>query len=272
MGRSIGGRVLGFIKPSAICVSAGLLAGCSGNMPELPSMPSLPSISALAAEAPESAGATSAKTKEEPKPVDMADMNKPGELGDEVLGKANAPVTIVEYASLSCPNCQKFHAETLPKLKKAYIDKGKVRLVFREFPIGHSSAAAALAVRCAPAKDYFKVVDKYYATQKDWVAQEIKKDDIYKVVQTFGVKRDKFETCLTDQRINDALVAVKTRGRAFGVAGTPTFFVNGKKVAGAVSFEEIQPVIEAALATPASAPPAVAQQPKPQKQAEAKPS
>lgn len=250
-----GGAGVPAIRAVAAWVGISLIAGCSGGMPQLPAMPAMPSMaafSALAAEAPEAkdANAEAGKQKAEQKPVDIAELMRPGELGDKSLGKANAPVTIVEYASMSCPNCSRFHAETLPKLKKAYIDKGKVRLVFREFPIGHSAAAAALAIRCAPDKDYFKLVEKFYSTQKDWVAQEVKKDEIYKVVQSSGLKRDKFDACLANQSINDALVWVKQRGRAFGVAGTPTFFVNGKKVAGALSFEEMQPVIEAALAAP----------------------
>jgi protein-disulfide isomerase len=128
-----------------------------------------------------------------------------------------------------------------------------VRLIFREFPIGHSAGTAALAARCVSDKDYFRVVEKFFATQSAWVAQEVKTDEIYKVVQSAGLARGKFDACLANQNMNDALALVKQRGREFGVTGTPTFFVNGTKVAGSVTFEDMQAVIDAALAARQSA-------------------
>jgi protein-disulfide isomerase len=236
-----------------------LLAGCSGGFSGLPSLPSFPSLSA-GQEAPEQA----AEGEKQPaKPVDLAELAKAGPLGDKTLGKANAPVTLVEYASLTCPHCAKFHAETFPKLKKAYIDTGKVRYVFREFPIGRSAAAAAIAVRCAPDRAYFTLNGKFLGSQPQWVAQDVKHDEIYKIVQTAGLKRDKYDACTTNQSINDALYEVKQRGRTLGVSGTPTFFVNGQKAAGALSFEDMSKLIDAAL----NAPPAP-QQPQPQQQAQ----
>ncbi len=249
----------------ALAFIAFSLSGCSGGLPDfpsMPSMPSLPSLPSLAILGGDDAPGEADKPKADA-PVNIAELMQPGTLGDSSLGKASARVTIIQYYSLTCPNCARFQAETLPKLKKAYIDKGKVRLVMREFPIGKTAAAAALVTRCVPEKDYFKVVDKFLLNQKDWVAQDVKPDQIYNVVKFTGLKRDKFAACLTNQSINDALVLVKQRGRGFGVAGTPTFFVNGKKVAGAVSFEEMQAVIEAALATP----PAPAGQPQAQQPA-----
>jgi protein-disulfide isomerase len=223
------------------------LTGCSGGLPELPSMPSLAALAADTETAQPAAEPNAPAAKPDAKVADVSDVNTPGPLGDKFIGKANAPVTIVEYGSMTCPVCAKFHADALPKVKKAYIDKGKVRLVYREFPIGRSAAAATMAVRCVDDKNYFKAIDKFYATQKEWVAQEVKKDEIFKVVQPLGVKREKFDACLGDQKLNDALVQVKQRGRNYGVAGTPTFYVNGRKMAGDTSFEQMQTVIEAAL-------------------------
>jgi protein-disulfide isomerase len=222
----------------------------------MPDLPSMPSLGTLGSEPP---AAADEKPKTEQAPVAISELNQPGPLGEQAIGKAGAPVTVVQYVSLTCPICSRFQAEVLPKLKKAYIDKGKVRLIVREFPIGRSAAAAAIVSRCVPEKDYFKVVDKYLSNQKDWVAQEVRKDEIYNVAKFTGLKRDKFDSCLANTAINDALVVVKQRGRSFGVAGTPTFFVNGKKVAGAHSFEDMQAVIEAALAAP-QAPPAPVRQ------------
>lgn len=172
---------------------------------------------------------------------------KAGPLGDKTLGSPSAPVTIIEYASLTCPYCRKFHSATFPKLKKAYIDTGKVHFIFREFPIGRSAAAAALAVRCAPEKHYFALNEKFLATQARWTSQEVRYDAIYKVVQDYGLSRNAFDTCQKNQKIIDGLVWVKERGRKLGVAGTPTFFVNGVKARGALTFEDMRKLIDAQL-------------------------
>jgi protein-disulfide isomerase len=247
-----------------------MLAGCAGGLPNMQSLASFgdntPGKPAASAEAE--------KAKADQATVNVADLMQPGVLGDAAMGKANAPVTIVQYVSLTCTDCSRFQGETLPKLKKTYIDKGKVRLVVREFPVDASAAAAALVTRCVAEKDYFKVTEKFFLTQKDWVGQEVKKDAIFNVVKFTGLKRDKFDACLANQRINDALVMVKQRGVSFGVTATPTYFVNGKKVAGFVSFEEMQKAVDAALldAQPSTAQPqAQKPQPKPQQQASAKP-
>lgn len=233
-----------------IALAMGLIAaaGCTAGTPDLPSLPSLgnDSPTALAAE--------TEKPKAERAPVNLGELNQPGPLGDQAIGKASAPVTIVQYVSLTCPICSRFEAEVMPKLKKAYIDNGKVRLIVREFPIGHSAAAAAIISRCVPEKDYFKVVDKFLSHQKDWVALEVKKDEIYNVVKFTGLKRDKFDACLDGTAISEALFEVKQRGRALGVVGTPTFFVNGLKIAGAHSFEDMQAIIDAAMAAPQAQP------------------
>ncbi len=267
----LGGR--GFLSAARIAMASAAvfaLGACSGGLPSMPAMPSMPALADLA---DMGSGAEKAKV-EQPKVINVADLAQPGPLGDELIGKANAPVTIVQYISLTCQNCARFQTEVLPKIKKTYIDKGKVRLVVREFPVGTSAAAAALVARCIPEKDYFKAVDKFLLNQKDWVAQDVKKDEIYNVVKFTGLKRDKFDACLANQSINDALVFVKQRGGAFGVTETPTFFVNGKKIAGSVSFEEMQGAIEAALANPQAPlgqPQAQQPQPKLQQQASAKP-
>jgi protein-disulfide isomerase len=236
--------------------SAALLAlgGCAGGMPDIHSITSLSAFG----------GSSEPQKPKGDQPVSTAELLQPGTLGDVAIGKNDAPVTIVQYVSLNCPSCGAFQAETLPKLKKAYIDKGKARIIVREFPEDNASAQAAAAVRCVPAKDYFKAVDKLVAHQKDWAGPDAKKDGLFNLVKFSGVKRDKFDACLTSQSITDAVALVKDRGKTFGVTVSPTFFVNGKKVAGAVSYEEMQGVIEAALATPqAPQAPTAAQQPQP---------
>ncbi len=216
------------------------LGGCAGGLPDVHSISSLSSISPFADKpAPE-------KPKTD-QPLNVADLMLPGALGDIAIGKNNAPVTIVQYVSLNCASCSAFQSDTLPKLKKAYIDKGKARLIVREFPEDASSTTAALALRCVPAKDYFKAEEKLLKHQKDWVGTEAKKDALFNLLKFAGLKRDKFEACLADQNVIQALNSGKERGKTFGVALSPTFFVNAKKISGAVSFEEMQGTIEAAL-------------------------
>jgi protein-disulfide isomerase len=220
-----------------------LLAACGG----ITQFPSVPSLAAFSSETTETAAQTSTSAMH--KAASPAGLEQPGPLGDKSIGKADAPVTIIQYVSLTCPNCAKFQTGVLPKLKKAYIDKGKVRLILREYPIGQVAVAAALAVRCVPEKDYFKASDKLLLGQKDWASQETDKDKLYDAVKFTGLKRNKFEACLNNQGMNDAIIAEKQRGQMAGVGGTPTFFVNGKKIAGAASYEEFETEIEAALAS-----------------------
>jgi protein-disulfide isomerase len=224
-------------------------------MPDIHSITSLSAFSATPA-------------PEKPKgdqPVNLADLVMPGTLGDMAIGKANAPVTVVQYVSLNCTSCGGFQSDTLPKLKKAYIDKGKARLIVREFPDDTASTTAALALRCVPAKDYFKAEEKLLKHQKDWAGPEAKKDALYNLVKFAGIKRDKFDACLADPATTQALNEGKERGKTFGVTVSPTFFVNGKKIAGTVSYEEIQGMIDVALTAtqaPAAQTQAQAQKPK----------
>jgi protein-disulfide isomerase len=210
-------------------------AGCAGGLPDIHSISAL-SIGESSGEKPKSDG-----------PVNLADLIQPGVLDDIALGKANAPVTIVQYVSLNCETCGKFQSHTLPKLKKAYIDKGKARLVFREFPEDNASTTAALAVRCVGEKEYLKAMENVLTHQKEWAGPEAKADALYKLVKHGGLKRDKFDACLADKTVSDGLKSEKERATGFGVTVSPTFFVNGKKLAGAVSYEEMQGVVEAAF-------------------------
>lgn len=175
-----------------------------------------------------------------PNPTELA---KEGPLGDKVLGNPSAPVTIIEYASLTCPFCHKFHVTTYPRIKKELIDTGKVRYVIREFPIGRSAAAAAVITRCAPKKDYFTLYDKFLTQQRKWTSQEVRPDAIYKIASQTGMSRQTFDACMANQEVNEGLVWIKKRAREFGVSGTPTFFINGKKERGALTYDQIKAMI-----------------------------
>lgn len=175
-----------------------------------------------------------------PNPIELM---KEGPLGEKALGSAAARITIIEYASLTCPYCHQFHLTTFPRLKKELIDTGKVRYIIREFPIGRTAAAAAVVTRCAPAKDYFTLFDKFLTQQKKWTAQKVDADAIYAIAAQTGMSRTAFDACLANKQIEEGLIWVKQRGREFGVAGTPTFFINGKKARGVLTLEQIKQMI-----------------------------
>jgi protein-disulfide isomerase len=172
------------------------------------------------------------------------ELTQPGPLGDRVLGNPNAPVTVIEYASLTCPHCAHFQREVFPRVKKEFIDTGKVRFIVREFPIGHTSGAAAIINRCAPEDQYFALFSAFLLRQPEWVSLEIRPDALYGIAKSTGMSRETFDKCLTNQSIIDALTEVKQRGRQFGVKGTPTFFINGEKAQGEVTFEQIKAMIQ----------------------------
>lgn len=171
-------------------------------------------------------------------------VTKPGPLGDRALGRADAPVTVVEYASLTCPHCRAFHQNVLPKLKRDYIDTGKVRYVVREFPIGRSAGSAAIINRCAAPDKYFQLYGLFLEHQPEWVSQEVRLDAIYGIAKRIGMTRAAFDNCLANQRMIDGLEEQKQRGRRLGVKGTPTFFVNGQKAQGAVTYDKLKRMIE----------------------------
>ena len=173
----------------------------------------------------------------------VAELMVEGPLGERVLGSPNAPITVIEYASLTCPHCAHFQKEVFPRVKKELIDTGKIRFIVREFPIGHTSGAAAIINRCAPEDKYFSLFNAFLLRQPEWVSQEVRPDAIYSVAKSSGMSRETFDKCLTNQTIIDGLTKVKQRGRKFGVVGTPTFFAKGRKAQGTITFEEFKALL-----------------------------
>lgn len=172
-----------------------------------------------------------------------------GPLGEKSEGKADAPVTIIEYASMTCGHCAKFALDTYPKLKSEYIDTGKVRFVLREFPLDPLAAAGFMIARCAPEDKYFPVVDLLFAEQKNWAYSDKPVEGLQNIVKQVGFTQQSFEACLTNQELLDGVNAVRQRGaEKFGVTSTPTFFINGQIQRGALSFENLKKILDPLVA------------------------
>lgn len=169
-----------------------------------------------------------------PSEVSVEELMKPGDLPDVALGPADAKVTVVEYASMTCGHCARFHTQVFPELKKKYIDTGKIRFIMREFPLDNLAAAASMLARCAGGDKAYPLVDTFFAKQADWA---FKDGDpvprLFEIAKQAGFTQESFDKCLTDQKLLDQVQAVRSRAsEKFGVTSTPTFFVNGKRLAG----------------------------------------
>lgn len=179
----------------------------------------------------------------------IAEIMKTGDLPEMSLGRADAPVTIVQYASMTCPHCRRFQAESFPALKREYIDTGKVRYVLRaEFPIGKQSGLATVALRCAPPEKYFVLYEKLMVQHASWVSQEVRPDPIFKVAQQVGMTRAQFDSCRENRAMINSLNWVKERGRTLGIIGTPNFFIQGKLVKSTIGIKEIRETVDPILA------------------------
>ena len=173
-----------------------------------------------------------------------ADIAVAGPLGDEVLGKPDAPVTIVEYASMTCGHCATFHAKTYPVLKQRYIDTGKVKYIMREFPLDPLAAAGFMLARCAGKDKYYPMIETLFTQQQKWVVQK-PIEPLLAIARQAGFSQESFDACLKDQKMLESIEAVRNRGtEKFGVNSTPTFFINGKKFQGALTIEDMAKAID----------------------------
>jgi protein-disulfide isomerase len=191
-----------------------------------------------------------AQRKQGPAEVDVAELMKTGDLPDLVIGPENAKVTIVEYASMTCGHCMAFHTKVFPELKKKYVDTGKVRFIFREFPLDARAFAASMLARCAGPEKALPLIEALFHKQADWAYVESNPTPkLFEIAKQAGFTQESFDKCLTDQKLLDQLTAIHTRANeVFGVNATPTFFINGKRLQAAPVIEEFDKVLEPLLA------------------------
>jgi protein-disulfide isomerase len=166
-------------------------------------------------------------------------------LPDVVLGKADAPVVIVEYASMTCTHCAAFHATAYPKLKSDYIDTGKVRFILREFPLDPLATAGFMLARCSGDDKRTAIVDLLFAQQKNWAFTEKPVEALASLLKQTGMSQESFEACLKKQDLYDNINKVRDRAaEKFQVNATPTFFINGEKFSGELTAESLSSKID----------------------------
>ncbi len=179
--------------------------------------------------------------------VDVAKLMEPGALPDISVGKADAPVTIVEYMSMTCPHCARFHINVFEPIKEKYVDTGKVRFIVREFPLDLKATAAIMLARCAPEEQFFPLVTALFQQQINWATAEDTRAALLQMGKLAGFTQESFNACLTNQKLLDDVNAVKNKAdKTFGVQSTPTFFINGQRYSGEMSVAEMSAIIEAA--------------------------
>lgn len=184
------------------------------------------------------------KAEAQSAPVGLMD---PGPLPERIFGAADAPVTVIEYASMTCPHCAHFAETTFPDIKKKYIDTGKIRYIFREFPLDNLAAAVFMLARCnadTNADKYFSFIDVMFRQQRTW-AVEKPLDPLLTLSKQAGFTKETFDACLSNQKILDGIEAMRQRAvDKFKVNSTPTFFINGKLYSGAMTTDEMSKVID----------------------------
>lgn len=171
-----------------------------------------------------------------------------GGSAETVLGDPKAPVTIIEYSSLTCPHCAAFHRNTLPKVKESYIDTGKVRFIYRDFPLGRLALAAAVVGRCVDPSRHFAFIDMLYRDQDAWSQSRDPIAELKVRAQLAGLSEQDFEACLDNKPLIQAIQQGAQEGQQqYGIDSTPSFIINGNKITGEQSFEAFSKAIEAAL-------------------------
>ncbi|MEY3081311.1 MAG: hypothetical protein RJA94_1296 [Pseudomonadota bacterium] len=200
----------------------------------------------LAGAAVAALASTPALAQEEGAPVDLAELLKPPALGDMALGAGEgAKVTIVEYASATCPHCAAFHKDVWPKLKADYIDTGKIRFIFREFPLNDPALAAFMIARAAPKESYFPLIGVFFDTLETWAKDPA--NGLLNIAKQAGFTQEKFDATLKDEKLAKGIMEIRDGGVKFGVQGTPTFFLNGKPMRGEVTYDSLKADIDKLL-------------------------
>jgi len=168
--------------------------------------------------------------------------------GDRILGDPAAPVTVIEYASLTCPHCANFHTITLPKLESEYIEAGKVKLVFRHFPLDQLALRAAGLAQCMPPERYFGFLAMLFESQSSWATAQDPLAALARLGRTAGLDDTEIESCLSDDAKLDEIVSERlVAEQTYSISSTPSFVIDGQKYSGALTMEQLQEIIDPML-------------------------
>ena len=169
---------------------------------------------------------------------------------DFVIGNEDAKITIIEYASLSCSHCADFHVNTLETLKKEYIDTGKVKMVFRDYPFNYPALLGSMVLRCIPENYRYDYMNALFKLQPDWVNKKNKKtiQELYKIMQSGGMTKEEYDACIYNTDLeNEILEGVMEAQNQFNIKSTPSFIINGKLIEGNKSIKEFRQIIDKIL-------------------------
>ena len=173
-------------------------------------------------------------------------------IGDMILGSADAPITVIEYASMTCSHCATFHENTYPRLKENYIDTGKIQFVFREFPLDAYALEASIMARCAGADRYFELVHEIFVRQEDWILARSPKSirrSLQNIGEDMGVTEEMNDICQDNEALQKRIAAKAAEGRTrYEVSGTPALVINGKLFEGTPNYNNVARYLEEILA------------------------
>lgn len=178
----------------------------------------------------------------------MADkiLTEPGPLPEKVFGSADAKVTVIEYASLTCHHCRDFHTKTWPAVKEKYVESGKVRFILREFPLDQLALAGFMLARCSGDK-WYDTVDMLYRSDDAWAHAQNPLEGLRALMRQTGMSNERFEACLSDDKLQNDIVTISRNGSTADVTSTPTFFINGKKFQGFMTLEQFAAIVDPLL-------------------------
>jgi protein-disulfide isomerase len=164
---------------------------------------------------------------------------------EQILGDPQAPVTIIEYASLTCPHCAQFHTEVLPELKERYIAPGKVRVIYRDFPLDQKALSAAALAHCAGPDRYFSFLDVLFQTQASWAQADDHIAALKRLGKLGGLSEEQMDDCLADEELADGILRTRLEGQnQHQIGSTPTLVIDGKTYAGSRDIEELETLID----------------------------
>ena len=169
-------------------------------------------------------------------------------LADRVLGQTNAAITIIEYASMTCPHCAEFHTGPFQTLKKEYIETGKIKFIYRDYPLDRLALAAAMMARCAPKERYYAIVDIIFRTQATWAKQADPTAALSQIGLLSGISRNTYDNCLSNKSIYEGVMKIRNEGgERFNIQSTPTILINEKKIKGPITSKNLRLVIDLEL-------------------------